>query len=622
MHNVRVLLLAGVLSLSACVTAKRYVLKVDAARPGKATLCNSDSTDNADDAEDRCRSFGGQTLDAPGTLAIVVTNPADSTTYQLRTEQAVSSKSPHSPRGILSEVLDRFGKLSGGFIEELDPDDPDKKSKSHDTAIEIFKDTRKQLEKIGQTAAAKAVDAHLGKLVAGPVETDRQKPRSARFTHYLDRDGKAMTMNEVIRANDSVVVLGAPAFAYPPARFFDLDQADIDEINDKSKAKQRSGLRAEVELARHVLDACDPKNLGKTPYQGFLLWAQYLAAYDWDQLTGQTVLGALDVDRNTIESHLSGALSLDLQRTMRELRKQAYRAQQADKPVTGAAKVLDLLSTASRINRDSGHCKNNIEFVLSKLHRRRDAALRGRLETLKTADDGRASIGDMIDRTRTASQIFRTYLEPMVQRVVIQSATGTHSGREIGFGAVSLRAGKMTIEVTAEQDRSVSKLVRYQVPVAASPTVAVSVGPIVSLCRVCFQTVEEKPKPNSQPGDASQLVKVKSDAAVGNAALVHVTLLSESWFRLGACLGYPLDPPAETTNGLLAGVSMSHRIGVLLSLGIHIFQTRRLKPGYGSEIDRTRPELAGLTADSVTREAHSAAFFVHLGLTTELLSRL
>ena len=364
------------------------------------------------------------------------------------------------------------------------------------------------------------------------------------------------------------------------------------------------------DLARHVIDSCT--DFGKEPYDGAdSAWQDYLETFDFAALRGADVLRDIGIDAGMLVEFFRGEKSTVLE-LLRQARTDAKGAYESGKRPTPAQHVVHLLYATSRLFQDAVVCEQNIDFAVTVA---KDKALITQLNNAR-GEAQRIKSASTLGRT-----LFQSFVEPMVARTVVDVLTGGGSA-QVSFGSVTIRSGTVSVTV-AENGTQPKQIAAYELKVAPPAGVTISIGPMIGMCGSCFQTVTEEVRPSAMAGEAeTRVLRVdKQGFGIAMATLVNFPVVSYEWFQFGPSIGYPVSDIGGAWRAVLAGLNLGHRSGVSLGIGIHLFQARRLKAGYSEVIDTSEPGLAGLTAESVTRETYSASFFISLNISTGLLSR-
>jgi hypothetical protein len=581
--------------LPACIAGKQYTIHIDPTDPEKNELCERSDSDSAD-KQPSCAALTGQTLDGSSTLAIEIENADPQKTYSAQIEQTTQSSAGQTPEAVVAEVLRRFQDI----VDTAAP------SKLKDAAALVPPEAKASLAAKLDAAGLEEVAAQLN-----DDEAEPEAPEEGFWDHgYLDTSDPAKLKfrkaADVKDPNSDLPLFGVPFSPTPPARDRPID----DELVALLVNEKVDTAAAHKEVANHVIDACT--GFGVEPYDGEKTpWAEYLEKLDLDSLEGTDVLRDIGIDATTLFDFLRGD-DTSVPALLRTARNNAKKAFEAGKEPTPAEKVLHLLYATSSLHDQASTCVENIDYIDGKLT---DAGTKAKLATAR-ASANRAAVASRVGR-----DLFRSFIDPMVTRAVIKVLTGGGSAH-VSFGSVSLRTGRVAVTVSENGDDG-KQLGAYEFPVASSGRVTISVGPMIGVCKDCFQTIGEEVKAGDGANvpESRILRREKEGFGVAVATLVHFPLIASGWFQFGPCIGYPVSDIGGATKAVLAGFSLAHRGGVSLSFGVHLFETRRLKDGYPDVIDTSQPGFAALTAEAVTRETYSASAFFSLDVSTDLLSR-
>jgi hypothetical protein len=583
--------------LVGCMVSKQYTLKLDPNNPQNNALCERSSRDRPD-APPECHPVTSTTLDGPSTMSVELNNADPARTYTAHVEQVTQSAASQVPKAVIAEVISRFGDMVK-TVAGKDPQAPIGSTTllSADAAASLDKGLRT----LGLEGSASAVLA-LRDAAAPPAPPalviDGTWKTPGTPAHFYAA--------QTVLARDPNLV--RPLFGVgtdlPPAR----DRPFPPDATAQLVAAGFSQATVEDELARHVADACG--DFGTEPYDGKNTpWAPYLEALSLAQLRGPEVLRDIGIDAAALVELFRGKDTSALDK-LRDARNAAKKAYEAGARPTPAQHIIHLLYATSALYEDTSVCEQNLDFVLPLA---KDARLKA---TLATA---RANAVRVKASARVGSDLFRAFIDPMVTRSVVEALTAGGDTR-ITFGAISLRPG--TVNVTVADNATPAKQVaNYEFRVASSGSIAISVGPMITACDGCFETVTEEIRSGEDGMAARTLRRDRRGFGSGVATLLQFPLVSDRWFELGPCIGYPISEINGATKAILAGLSFGHRAGVSITAGVHLFGTRRLKGGYGDVIDTSQPGLAALTAESVTTPTYAAAFFLSLNISTALLSR-
>src|SRR6185436_14552608 len=87
-----------------------------------------------------------------------------------------------------------------------------------------------------------------------------------------------------------------------------------------------------------------------------------------------------------------------------------------------------------------------------------------------------------------------------------------------------------------------------------------------------------------------------SSVSIGYAAMLHYSLWGGARNQLGLALGYPIRDQTGTALGVLAGLSYRNTVGIQLTTGAHVFETRAPRRG-SVPVDVNLGDAAALTPD-------------------------
>jgi len=102
--------------------------------------------------------------------------------------------------------------------------------------------------------------------------------------------------------------------------------------------------------------------------------------------------------------------------------------------------------------------------------------------------------------------------------------------------------------------------------------------------------------------------------------MLHYSLWGGTRNQLGLALGYPIRDQTGTALGVLAGLSYRNTVGIQLTTGAHVFETRAPRRG-SVPVDVSSGDAAALTPDDVTQAHVAAAWFIFFGATSDLLMK-
>jgi hypothetical protein len=107
--------------------------------------------------------------------------------------------------------------------------------------------------------------------------------------------------------------------------------------------------------------------------------------------------------------------------------------------------------------------------------------------------------------------------------------------------------------------------------------------------------------------------------SIGYAAMLHYSLWGGTRNQVGVAVGYPLRDQTGTLLSVLAGASYRNTVGLQLSTGVHVFETR--EPKASMPVDVSSGAATALTPSDVTRPGMAAAWFLFVGATSDLFMK-
>lgn len=594
---------SAVVALAGCISSKQYTLKLDPSNAQNNQLCERSNRDLPDQKAE-CHPVASGTLDGPATLAVELDNADPARVYTAHLEQTTQSSGSQVPQALIAEVFGRFS----GFVKAVGGTPKTGDAGGSLLTPEATSNLAQGLRTAGFNDAAGSVVA-LGQASAPPpappglvISTEwYAKKTDKAAAHFVDN--KAVIANDPNVSDSSNKPLFGVAWSVPPGR----DRAFPKDAVDQLIAKDFARSTAADELAAHVVDVCS--DFGTEPYDGKATpWAAFLDGFKLESLKGPDVLHDIGIDASKLGDYIRGK-NPSVTKALEDARIAAIRAFETGGHPTPAQQVIHMLYATSRLYSDASVCAQNIEFVTAIA---KDAKLKAPLAA------ARDNANHLITSAKAGRDLFHAFLDPLVTRSVIDALTAG-GATHVSFGSISLRPGKVNVSV-ADNATQPKQVASYEFQVANSG-IAVSVGPMIAACPGCFQTVTEGIEPGETGAGVRTLRRNRQSFGTAIATLVQFPLVSRKWFELGPCIGIPLDDITGSNQAVLAGVSVGHRAGISLSLGVQLFGARRLKPEYGNVVDTSRPGLATATPDSVTDPSYSAAFFMSLNITTALLGR-
>jgi hypothetical protein len=610
----------GVLAVCACATTTQYTLKIDGKDPSATQLCTTSGSDPAE-----CKSFTNATLDAPGAFAVVVKNPEPTGTYRLRLQQTVMGSPEHDPAAIAATVFQRLESFAKAYNATTGAPEAaaDQKVKS---ALSTVRD---QLVTAGSAKVAAVVQVEVEKLAGKPANVRRPSAADLApgYQSYLNPKDPTGTPHIVPPEPGEDVILNQTANPYPPPRVVVLERQDVEQLAKLQVKKPELGI------ATLTLEACKLDSFGTVPYDDKKTpFLDYVKAV---KPTKEALAGFLDLDSASLDDLLrikSEIGTTSLLARVAALR-DAANAKIATRlrgepavPLKPEEALVISLYDAHRANRDAATCLANVDFVAALAAASTDPALKAAATALSAE---RAKLVELRDATAPFADVFYSVIDVITRRIIIALSDGARSGDDIQFGVVSLRAGQLQVtltrETTGEDPRQVAD---YALEVETNPRFAVSIGPALAFCGSCFRHVTEQVASDVANGKRELVLKTES-ADYSSALLLHVALLSKGPLTAGVTLGYPVSDASARSKAVLLGVSARHRVGVTFALGAMVFSGTRLKDAYGgadaksgTTIDTTEPGFAGLTTDSVVETGPDLAFYVNIGLTSDLFQRI
>jgi hypothetical protein len=609
----------GSLALSACATTKQYTLKIDGKAPSETQLC----TVTSDAKEGECKKYTNEALESPAALGVVVQNPEDTGSYRLRVQQTVVGGPEQDPAAIVAAVLERFEGFSKAYAgTNKVPGEPDVKGDE-----KLKGALSKILDQVGTARGQQVVAAvqdRIDKIVGKPPAVKRQSAADLEWTYksYLAQD-PTQTPHLTAPDKPELVILNQPAIPYPPPRLFELDRQDVDELA-KLTVKD-----PELGIATLVLEACKLESFGVEPYDDAK--TPLLDYFKKSRPSKEALIGFLDIHATSLDDLLRTAKSAgraSLLERVKALRnagnaKVAARLRgdkaEAMKP---EEELVVSLYDANRAHHDVARCLANASFVAKLAAAKSGDAELGKVAKLMAAEVPKLTA--LRDATAPFEDVFYGVIDSVTERVVIALQDGLRNGDNVQFGTVSLQPGSLQVTVTHENSGEDAKQIAdYAIEVERNPLFAISIGPALSVCSKCFRHVTEEVV--SDPVGGKRLLVLQTESIdYTNAILLHVGLVRRGWFAGGITLGYPVSDTSERAKAAMVGISARHRIGVALSAGAMVFWGQRLKDAYASSgtIDTSEPGLSSLTTDSVVDTGPEMAFFVNLGVTSDLFQRL
>jgi len=599
--------LAGVttLSLTACYATNSYTLKLDAQQQSKSQLCQRSSASD----QETCAPLASQTLEAPGVLAVEVVNTASDKNYTLRLAETVrGAASGPTPDDVVQEVSKRLTGLSSDFFQKLDPQ-PGVSTEAAQSLLVQVSTTLK-----GKKPAASAVLAGIAQgLQAQQVDV---KPRvtaaAAVFDPWIDDTKPAWKTTAAVGAAGP---LNEPSGkGRPPPRTLVYVPADLTYLDSKIKPASPAVELGGDSLADFTIAWCAPDSFGKYPFDN-QLWVNEPAPW----VDEQDLLQKLALDQAAIAKIVSGGGS-DLANQIGKLLIEANTAVASGKQPSEPAKVIHYLVFASRIAHDLDHCERNLGSI-------------ARLPTLTAAGAKKVSATllavqaahQRLSSTATALHVFETLIAPLATRAAVDELTKAGNGAAVAFGTYTLQPGHLSLGASARAldagpEAQADPVAQLEFKVQDTGPVSVSVGPVVSVCSKCIHSVQESFSVVDDAGVPTVhrlLSDNTSSMSIGYAAMLHYSLWGGTRNQIGAAIGYPIRDQTGTALGVLAGVSYRNTVGLQISTGVHVFETQ--KPKNALPLDVSSGSAAALTPSDVTQSSVSAAWFMFIGATSDLL---
>jgi hypothetical protein len=592
-------------NLAGCYAQNSYLLRIDAAQESRSELCVMKQAGAGGSLEEQsCEPLASQQLEAPGVLAVEVTNTSASKVYEVRLEETRrGAEGGPTPDEVIQEVSSRLTGLSAGFVGGLDKEPG------------VAREAGRQLLLSVSSAVGKD-RPQLGAALEGVADGLKPKPAEA-----SPDDGPATMQPWVDAATHSwkkgsdisaPVVLGEPN-RRPPPRAVEYDAADFDYVAQRASEKDGQGKSIPDRLtgdafALFTVEWCTPESFGKDPFTD-QPWVTEPAPWT----DPQDLLKKLALDAPKI-ARLVSTGGFDITEHIKNLRKEIVAAKPGSRP-SEPALVLNYLLNVSRIAHDLDRCEHN----LGSLPPASEAVARQVAVTLAAVKATRLRL----ESTMTAQSVFQHAIAPIAVRAAVKELMSSGNGGTLAFGTYTLRAGTLSVSATsAEADAEPKAVTKLEFPVRNVGPVSVSVGPFVSLCSECIHSVKERYDVVDADGTPSVRRMISDEPgsrSIGYAAMLHYSLLGGTRHQGGVALGYPLRDQTGTALGVLAGVGYRNTVGIQLSTGVHVFQTQ--KATVNLPVDVSAATTAGVTPDDVTDGSISAAWFLFIGATSDLLMK-
>jgi hypothetical protein len=577
-------LAAGVPSLG-CYATNSYTLKLDGAAPANSQLCERSSRR---DSAEVCGPLAGEALEAPGVLAVQVVNTVADEEYTVRLEETVRGASADpTPNEVVQEVASRLTGLSKDFVGPLDGE--------KEAAVESG---RRLLTRVSRSIADErpAVAAALAGIAQPAVaELGPDHDPAGVFSYWLDEANGAFKE----RAG---TVLGSPGSGYAPPRIIRLGPDDLTYL----ASKRIDGN----ELARFSIRWCKVESFGSSPFGSKKPWLHEPPPWQTPtELLSQLSLGPAEV--RTIVREGGSDLGARIGAALVEANIAAKRG--AEPSV--AAQSLYHLFAVSHMASDLGRCAANLEFLAGA-----GSLSQPVLKDVQSELPGLAAAGEKLRATANAARLFDSAIAPLAEHAAIEELTQSGNGGTLAFGTYTLHPGRLSLSVSSKSGQhSAEPIAQLELAVQSSGPVSVSVGPVISVCSKCMHSVTERFTVVDEGGTTSVrrgLADDTSSSSIGYAAMLHYSLFGGTRNQVGLALGYPLADQTGTALGVLAGVSYRNTVGIQVSLGAHLFETK--EPTQELPLDVSADSAVAITADDVTQRAIATAYFVFFGATSDL----
>jgi hypothetical protein len=271
---------------------------------------------------------------------------------------------------------------------------------------------------------------------------------------------------------------------------------------------------------------------------------------------------------------------------------------------------------------DLRHCRENVAFLQSKV----TAAARAKLDALSTAE----TFTKLSANALKYAEAFDAVFGPLFQQAFVETERLVKLASGDTSTTITLESGHLELGV-GETDSAGKRteVTSYKVHVRGVERLAILLGPALTYCNWgCFDRVDQVAVQPVDAGDMvhSVLTQTKHSHDFSLATALHVTFwrfaLGTADFGLGGVFGYPIGSAKGTSSNFLVGLGLRHSSGIEVSVGLHAFASRVLKPSYPSTIDLTEAGNQGLTVDSVTEDAPQWATFLMIGFAPDVFSAL
>ncbi len=206
--------------VSGCYATNNYTLKLDATEQSKSQLCERSSHTT----QEACEPLAGQTLEAPGVLAVQVIKAQSDRQYNLRLEETLRGATEvPTPDEVIKQVSTRLTGLSKDFLGPLDPNKPGAPTEAAKKLL-LSVSTSLAPKKPAAAAALAGVAAGLDGTTAPTV---RVEPESGTMQPWID-EARA-EWNDGADFN----LFQRP----PPARAFEYNAFDLQYVNRSRSAR-------------------------------------------------------------------------------------------------------------------------------------------------------------------------------------------------------------------------------------------------------------------------------------------------------------------------------------------------------------------------------------------------
>ncbi|MEY4579679.1 MAG: hypothetical protein RL701_4382, partial [Pseudomonadota bacterium] len=495
--------------------------------------------------------------------------------------------------------------LSQDFMGPLDPTQP---SAATDAAKTVLLASANALAPTHPAASAALAGLAEG-LTANAAPKVRTKAEAATFKPWIDDTTAQWRQLE----NNS---FQRP----PPPRTIEYNLLDLDFVTHEAEAIMAAKPKtapvdklSQAALAQFTVDWCKLESfdseLDRDPSTD-KPWLQEPTPWrDPAELLRKLALdeAAVDAIIHTGES--------DIQKRIRTWRMEAVKAKTPADTLSEPAKLLNYLFNITRIARQLERCEHNLGLLTAY------ATTPAIPATLLAIQTKLQSLKD----TATAFAVFEAVLAPLAVRATVAEITASNHAGNIAFGTYTLHPGRISISANAGDGVKTNEPVaQLELRVQDVGPVSVAVGPLLTVCSNCIHSVSERAAVVDQDGTATvhrTLTDEKSGMSIGYAAMLHYSLWGGTRHQFGPALGYPLRDQTGTALSVLGGFGYRNTLGVQVTLGVHVFETRKPVTGRTFPIDLSSPATATLTAADVTTPTVTAAFFIFVGATSDLLMK-